>query len=221
MEKEKKGREGVMRGLKQQLLYAGHVLFHPFDGFYDLKHEKRGSLKAALVLYGLYWLTEVLKQQLTGYIFNGSDPADFNVLTASAVILVPLVMWCAANWCVTSLMDGEGSFPDMLTATGYALVPAILLNPLAILLSNLLGQNEAMLLGIVTTITTIWMGGLLFFGMLVTQQYSLGKALLTTLLTFLGMALMAYIFLLVLYLLQQVYGFGRDLYMEIAFRFRR
>lgn len=210
-----------MDSLKRQLLYAGHVIFHPFDGFYDLKHERRGSLKAALLLYGLYWLTEVLKHQLTGYIFNASDPADFNVLTTTAVILVPLLMWCAANWCVTSLMDGEGSFVDMLVATGYALTPAIFLNPAAIILSNILGQNEAMLLSIVTTVLAIWMYGLIFFGMLVTQQYSLGKAILTALLTFLAMALMAYIFLLVLYLVQQVYGFARDLFMEIAFRFRR
>ena len=33
------------------LLYGFYVLMHPFDGFYDLKHEKRGSLGAAT-----FWL---------------------------------------------------------------------------------------------------------------------------------------------------------------------
>ena len=31
------------RTLKEELLYAFHVIFHPFDGFWDLKHEKRGG----------------------------------------------------------------------------------------------------------------------------------------------------------------------------------
>ena len=28
-------------------------MFHPFDGFWDLKHEHRGSVKAAMVLLAM------------------------------------------------------------------------------------------------------------------------------------------------------------------------
>ena len=31
--------------------YAFYVLFHPFDGFWDLKHEKKGTIRAAAVSY--------------------------------------------------------------------------------------------------------------------------------------------------------------------------
>ena len=31
------------RTYKEELLYSAHLIFHPFDGFWDLKHENRGS----------------------------------------------------------------------------------------------------------------------------------------------------------------------------------
>ena len=33
---------GAQRTTGQQLMYGFHVIFHPFDGFWDLKHERRG-----------------------------------------------------------------------------------------------------------------------------------------------------------------------------------
>ena len=32
------------------LKYATYIMGRPFDGFWDLKHEKRGNLKAAMIL---------------------------------------------------------------------------------------------------------------------------------------------------------------------------
>ena len=32
---------------KESLRYALYVMTHPFDGFWDLTHEKRGSIAAA------------------------------------------------------------------------------------------------------------------------------------------------------------------------------
>ena len=40
---------GGKRTFKEELLYCFHVMRHPFDGFWDIKHEKRGSMRAALV----------------------------------------------------------------------------------------------------------------------------------------------------------------------------
>ena len=37
----------------EELIYGFYVIFHPFDGFYDLKHEKRGSVRASLVFIAL------------------------------------------------------------------------------------------------------------------------------------------------------------------------
>lgn len=52
----KKFNEGTSpkkRTLLGELSYAGHIVFHPFDGFWDAKHEKRGSVKAALIFMSI------------------------------------------------------------------------------------------------------------------------------------------------------------------------
>jgi len=43
---------GGKRTYGQELLYVFHIMFHPFDGFWDLKHEKRGSVRAGATILG-------------------------------------------------------------------------------------------------------------------------------------------------------------------------
>ena len=40
---------GGKRTFKEELLYSFHTMFHPFDGYWDLKHEKRGSIRASVI----------------------------------------------------------------------------------------------------------------------------------------------------------------------------
>lgn len=37
---------GAPRGFREEIVYGFHVIFHPFDGFWDLKHERRGGMRA-------------------------------------------------------------------------------------------------------------------------------------------------------------------------------
>ena len=50
------------RTLKEELLYAFHVIFHPFDGFWDLKHEKRGGVRGATVSLQRQFLFSFIRQ---------------------------------------------------------------------------------------------------------------------------------------------------------------
>ena len=53
----------------QSLKYAFYVITHPFDGFWDLIHEKRGSLAAAHTFLVLFLLTRVIKLMCTSFQF--------------------------------------------------------------------------------------------------------------------------------------------------------
>ena len=58
------------RTLKEELLYAFHVIFHPFDGFWDLKHEKRGGVRGATVILATTVLVFIYQTIGRGYLYN-------------------------------------------------------------------------------------------------------------------------------------------------------
>ena len=207
-----------MRTYKDELLYSFHLIFHPFDGFWDLKHEKRGSIRAAITIVMLTVAVFILQRQLTGFIFNYNDPLKFNLAQEVFSVVIPYLLWCISNWCLTTLMDGEGSFKDILIATAYSLVPLVIINAPLILLSRVITIQEGTFYYMLMGFAMLWAGGLLFAGMLVTHQYGIFKNFLTCIFTIVGIALIVFLFILFFYLLQQMYGFIFNIYREISFR---
>ena len=57
----------------EELLYMFHLVFHPFDGFWDLKHEKRGSVRAAATILALTIAAFFYQAIGKGYMFNPRD----------------------------------------------------------------------------------------------------------------------------------------------------
>lgn len=198
--------------------YSFHVIFHPFDGFWDLKHEKRGNLIAAGIIMGMVTLTFILRRQLTGFVFNTNDPKKLNIIVEIISVILPYLLWCGSNWCLTTLMDGEGSFRDILIATAYASVPLILINLPLIPLSHVMTIEQGSFHNFFIQLANIWYIFLLVVGTGVTHDYGVGKNIFTILLTVVGMGLMIFIGLLVFDLLQQMVSFVSIIFKEITFR---
>ena len=68
--------------------------------------------------------------------------------------------------------------------------------------------------------TMLWVGVLLLFGMMVTHDYSLGKGVLTAVLTVVGILVIIFISLLLMNLSTDALVFFQNIYDEIVFRFR-
>jgi hypothetical protein len=77
----------------ETIKYALYVCTHPFDGFWDLTHEKRGSLAAANVIVAATVLVEILRLTLTSFQFITVNMEYFNALTAALRVIVPLLLW--------------------------------------------------------------------------------------------------------------------------------
>lgn len=199
--------------------YATYAAFHPFDGYWDIKREGKGSLRAAVLILILFTLLYAVRAQFSGYAVTGIVSSDVNVLFECLMILIPLGLYMVSNWCFTTLMDGEGSMKDIFIAGCYALKPYILFSIPLFLLSHVLTMNEAVFYQAANTLCWVWVLALLFFGMMMTHDYTLGKGLLTLLCTLIGMGLMIFIALLFVNVVQDVVGFVSDIYSEISFRF--
>lgn len=204
--------------LIREIQYSNYTMFHPFDGFWDLKHEKRGSFAAANILVVMFIVMYALRVQFSGYLFTGVLPGEVNTLYEIIKIILPLGLWVVANWCFTSLMDGEGTMKDIYIATAYALRPYIVTAIPLFLLSHCLSEDEAFIYNTLNSIVMIWMLAIIFFGMLVTHDYSLSKAIVVTILTLVGMCLILFIALTFSNIIQRIYEFAMDLYQEIIYR---
>lgn len=206
------------QSFRGKLAFGRYVAFHPMDGFWDLKRENRGSLRVALLFTGLLCVVMVAQRQLTGFLFNTANIKELNLLIEISKVLLPFGLWCISNWCVTSLMQGEGKLRDIATMTGYALLPMLVLNTVGIVLSNLMTSKEGDFYFFCVALGALWSLGLILLGHQQIHDYTLGRSLFVTFLTVVVMAVVVFLAILLIVLLQQMIGFGSDLLNEIFYR---
>ena len=209
---------GSRQSFKSSILYGGHIIVHPFDGFWDMKFEKRGSLSAAIVLLLLSIFSMIGKELTTGYIFDCTEAAEYNIFKNFFGILLIVIIFCAANFSLTSLMDGKGKFTDILMTVAYSMIPIMLFSLPSGIISNFLTLSDSTILTFLTGIGYVWSAALLFFGIMTIHQYSLGKNILTFIFTIVGMAIIIFIGILVINLFNMIWQFINEIIVEISLR---
>ena len=202
---------------KEELLYVFHLVFHPFDGFWDLKHEKRGSVRAASTFLAFTVLAFFYNSIGKGYLYNPRGTSSTIFMSVLSVVL-PVILWSVSNWCLTTLFDGEGSFKDIYIATCYSLAPLALMMTVSTFLTNVLSGTEATIVTLVTTIGIVWSLMLIFFGMLVTHDYSISKNMITVVGTIVAMLIIMFVAILFSSLLVKMVSFVTGLISEISNR---
>ena len=205
--------------LIEEVKYSKYVSFHPFDGFWDLKHEKRGSIASATCILVMAIISNIIRIRWTPFLFNKIDFTKESALYTGIMNVVALVgLWCVSNWCFTTLMDGKGKMKDIYIYTCYALRPiAVVFIPLT-LVSYLLYLESATFLTIVLYMVIVWVGFLIIAGTISTHDYSFGKAILTIILTVVGMMIIAFLALVMFSIAQEAYQFVNLLFNEISSR---
>ncbi len=205
--------------LKEEVKYSKYVAFHPFDGFWDLKHEKRGSIKSATVILVLAIVANVIRIRWMPFLFNENDFTQMSALYKGIMNIIALVLlWCVSNWCLTTLMDGKGKMRDIYIYTCYALAPIIVGFPLITAISYFLYIESATFLTIITYLIIIWVAFLVIAGTVSTHDYSFGKAIATIILTVVGMMIIVFLGLLIFSIAQEAYQFIKLLFNEISSR---
>jgi len=201
----------------EELLYVFHLVFHPFDGFWDLKHEQRGSPRGATAILGITILAFFYQAIGQGYMFNPRENYS-TVIVQIVGIVLPVLLWVVSNWCLTTLFDGEGSLRDIYVATCYSLAPLSLFLVLSTILTNVFTSEEAGIVSLLVGIGYVWTGILLFFGMVVTHDYSTGKNVITTLGTIVAMCVIMFIAVLFSSLVIKMVTFIIAIFTEIGNR---
>ena len=203
---------------KDSLRYALHVITHPFDGFWDLVHEKRGTMAAAHTFLFLFLIIRVLKLMLTNFQFISAPVQYINVLEEMGSLLLPFIVLCIANWAMTTLFEGKGRFKDIYMAMCYALVPYIIIQLPMILISNMLTYEEGSLYSVMINFSVIWSAFLAFVGLMEIHDYGPGKTFIFIIVTIVGAAVILFLVLVFFSLLSDAVAFFVSFYREIVFR---
>ena len=197
-----------------------HVIFHPVEGFEDLRWKKQGSLKVSMVIVLLLFIAMVANRQLTGFQFNTAYVKIFNVIPLLVQSVVYFFTWVIGNWALCTLFDGEGTLKKICIYSAYALVPYIVCTFIAVFMSNFLVQEEAIWIYAINYLGLGWSLVLMIQAMKAVHQYSFTKTIISMIFTVIAMLLILFLAILLLSLFQQVYVFGYSIYTEIAYRIR-
>jgi len=208
---------GKKKTFGQEIAYGFHVIFHPFDGFWDLKHEKRGSVRGAIFFIVLAIATFYYQAIGQGYLLT---PFAYIASIWNQVlgVLVPLFLFVLANWCLTTLFEGEGSFKDIFIACSYSLVPIPLLVIPTTVYSNFCIESEIQIISFISGFAFIWLGLLIFFGTMVTHDYSMGKNVITVVGTIVGMVFIMFLAVLFTTLVGKIVSLVTNIVTEIQYR---
>lgn len=188
---------------------------HPTSTFTDIKEKKLGSMPLCFLLLVLYYVTTVMETIAGGFMFTHYDPASFNSILVFVSSVGLVVLWIVANWMVSTLLGGKGKMKEIVIVTCYSLQPLIWSSIIKIVLTNVLLPDEASFLSILSTIATIYFFILLINGMLKIHDYTMGKFIGTSVLTVIGMAIIVFLLILLIILIQQFGAFVATLITEI------
>ena len=197
-----------------------HVVFHPVEGFEDLRWKKKGSMKIALIIVLGLFISMVVRERLRGPQFYMPNDKLFNVIPLLVQSVVFFFTWVIGNWAVCTLFNGEGTLKKICIFSAYALVPYVVCTYISVFLSNFMTQDEAIWVNFVYYVGLCWSIVLLIQAMRAVHQYTFGMTLLSMVATLLAMIIILFLAILLLSLFQQVYVFGYSIYTEIAYRVR-
>jgi hypothetical protein len=199
------------------LKFAWYVLFHPIDGFWELKHHKEKTFGAANIILAAICAMNVISVQLTSFHYGILDRESNNILYNISGFAVPLAVWTILNWALSTLLDGKATMKQIWVQSVYSLTPLLLSMPLLIVLSYVMTFEEAAFFYLIQTVAVLWCAFLFLFGNMTIQDYTMSKTVLMALFTVIGIAAAIFIGIILFSTFQQLVSFITTVITEIRY----
>ncbi len=198
--------------------YVFYCVSHPSDGFYEVRHRERGSVAIAWVMILLFGISYTINRLCASFIVNDTDPRSVDTLMEIEGVLLLFLLLSIANWSVTCLLNGEGRLKDIMTIMGYSMTPCVLCFIPATIVSQFVAQNEEVFYNIIIWLSVAYSIIIMLIGIMIIHNYTLGKTLITILLTFFALLVILFVIMMVYSLVGQVITFFQSVYLELYFR---
>lgn len=198
--------------------YLWYILIHPFDGFQEMRLNKKGSVVNVGVILVAFFFSQAYYKLSTDFDFNEFGESKVNIVTLFFTTIILFFVVATANWCFCTLLDGKGTFKDICTVFAYALLPYIFMTVVVTVLSGILSLEEGAFLEYLLILSLLWSGLIAFAGLQSIHEYSVSKVLGSAVLTVLGVVIILFVAFLFIMLIQQLLIFVNTVWIEIARR---
>ena len=198
--------------------FAFYCITHPLDGYWDLTHEKRGSLAVANTILILTLVARITSLQFTSFIFNQVYWPEVNIFMYLGSVVFPLALWVVGNWALTTLFDGKARLPQIYIATCYAMLPYSLVQFPLIVFSNVVTVNEAEFYSTINVVVLAFCAIYIVVAMMQIHEYTMSKTILFTLFSIFAMLVIVFILLLFFSMISQGVAYFVSIVREILFR---
>lgn len=197
---------------------AKKALLHPIDFFHDMRDEGNIHYYQAFILLVIVLAVHSISLSTEGFLFQRRETDQISFVSEILTILILFFTWCIANWGISTIRDGEGSFKEIVVGSSFALIPYIVFAiPLSIV-SNVMGLEEGYLYTGATGFVLLWVGYLLIMNIKIIHDFELYELLLILFLSLVGMLIIWFVMILIYGLLNQLVNFIIGIIMELGYR---
>lgn len=198
--------------------YPFYIIFHPFDGFQELKYNKKGSLPYAVFFVLIWYISEIISKSATDFAFNMNRADQIDIRMIALTTIAMFVVAVISNWCFSTFMDGKGTLVDIFTAGAYCLIPMIVTSLVCTILSHALVSDEGAFLSAIKLVGILWSAFMIIAAVQEIHDFSFSQTVAMIFLTLLGIIIMLFLGFLVYSLVQQVIMFVVNISYELIYR---
>lgn len=204
----------------QKRKYLQYVIFHPLEGFDEMRQHDGGSLLISNIVFIFFSLSVAFKQRYLGKQFHFIDETAISLPTVLVCCIGLMLTIVFSNWAISVLLEGKAKLKDIWIILSYSLVPYTVSSYLYILISNLATAEEGMLLNIIIYVGVLWSAVLVVRSLMTYQEFSFSGTIGSLILTAIGVIIILFLVVLMFSLFQQLFGTLSTIFYEITFRLR-
>lgn len=208
------------KGVRERSGRVRHLsmLKAPITTLEELRYKKQLSVPFAVITVIVWFLLEILKYFGTGFAFNENDPGKFNIFLPLMSTVVLYLLFVVANWAVSTLSEGKGTFKTIFCSMSYVLLPYLITQAASLLLSHVFVLEEQAFLVFLELAGLVWSLILVMIVITTIHDYTLGKACGNILLTLLGMLIVVFLMFMMVVLFEHVANLIMTVYNELTLR---
>lgn len=201
-------------GLNGNLKVMLSVWKSPGNTFEAIKYKNMGSVITATAIVLIYYVTDVMKSTMGGFCFTAFIASSYNAAITFLRTSGAILLFVMCFWAISALMSGLGKIKEIYVVVTYSMQPMIAANLIYVLLTNVMLPSEIGFLNIFMTVMTLYSAFLAIMGLIKVNDYSFGRFVAVTILTFVAMIVVIFVGTVIFLLMQLLIRFLKTVVTE-------